>query len=104
MAIFGAVYYIIPRLVNRPIYSLRLVIVHFWIHNIGLIGMVVFFVMAGTLGGMASVTSAPADVELVVKPLLATMGIFGTLVLIANCIWAYNLFRTCAGWEKNQQL
>lgn len=101
MAIFGAVYYIIPRLVNRPIYSLKLVIVHFWIHNIGLIGMVVFFVMAGIMGGMASVNSSPNEVEAIVKPLLATMGIFGTLVLLANCIWAYNLFKTCAGWEKN---
>jgi len=29
------------------------------------------------------------------------MGIFGTIVLLANFIWAYNLFRTCADWEKN---
>jgi cytochrome c oxidase cbb3-type subunit 1 len=101
MAIFGAVYYVLPRLVKRPIYSLKLVKVHFWIHNIGLIGMVVFFVMAGTMGGMASVNSTPEEVEIIVKPLLATMGIFGTLVLLANCIWAYNLFKTCVGWEKN---
>ena len=33
MAIFGPIYYFIPRLVNRPIYSLRLVKVHFWMHN-----------------------------------------------------------------------
>jgi len=100
MAIFAAVYFVVPRLVRRPIYSLKLVIVHFWVHNIGLIGMVVFFVMAGVMGGMASVYSTPEEVEVIVKPLLATMGIFGTLVLIANGIWAYNLFRTCKGWEK----
>lgn len=103
MAIFGSVYYIVPRLVRRPIYSLRLVIVHFWIHNIGLIGMVIFFVMAGVMGGMASISSSPDEVEKIVKPLLGTMGIFGSLVLLANCIWAYNLFRTCAGWEKSYE-
>ena len=101
MAIFGAVYYIIPRLVKRPIFSLKLVKAHFWIHNFGLIGMVVFFSAAGYLGGSASLTSTPQEVEHIVKPILATMGMFGTMVLLANFIWAYNLFRTCAGWGKN---
>lgn len=100
MAIFAAIYYIIPRLVKRPIYSLKLVKVHFWIHNFGLIGMVVFFTTAGVMGGMASLHSTPDQIELIVRPILATMGIFGSLVLLANFIWAYNIFRTCAGWAK----
>lgn len=100
MAIFAAVYYIIPRLVKRPIYSVKLVKWHFWIHNFGLIGMVVFFTTAGIAGGMASMTVSPAQVEIIVRPFLAAMGIFGTLVLLANFIWAYNIFRTCAGWAN----
>lgn len=102
MAIFAAVYYIVPILVRRPIYSMTLVKVHFWVHNVGLIGMVVFFTTAGVLGGMASATAAgtPEQLEQIVRPWLATMGIFGSLVLLANLIWAYNLFKTCAGWEK----
>jgi cytochrome c oxidase cbb3-type subunit 1 len=103
MAIFAAVYYVVPRLIKRPIYSLTLVKAHFWVHNVGVIGMVVFFAIAGTMGGIASATSSPAEVELIVKPLLAIMGIFGTLVLLANCIWAFNLFKTCAGWEKDYE-
>ena len=100
MAIFGAVYYVIPRLVRRPIHSLRLVKVHFWMHNFGLIGMVVFFTVAGVVGGRASGTASPAEVEGLVRPFLATMGVFGTIVLLANFVWAYNLFRTCAGWRN----
>ena len=46
MAIFAAIYYILPRLVQRPIYSIKLVKWHFWVHNFGLIGMVVFFTTA----------------------------------------------------------
>lgn len=103
MAIFAAVYYIVPRLVNRPIYSLSLVRWHFWIHNIGLIGMVAFFSLAGVLGGIGSQHMASDMVEETVRPLLALVGIFGTLVLLANCIWAYNLFRTCAGWERSYE-
>lgn len=100
MAIFAAVYYIIPRLVRRPIFSIKLVKMHFWIHNFGLIGMVFFFTVAGVIGGAASVNSSPDQVEMLVKPYLATMGIFGSMVLLANIIWAYNIFRTCTGWRS----
>ncbi|MFQ5469113.1 MAG: cbb3-type cytochrome c oxidase subunit I [Gammaproteobacteria bacterium] len=100
MAIFGAIYFIIPRLVKRPIFSLKLVIAHFWIHNFGLIGMVVLFTTAGVLGGNASVHSSPEQVEAIIRPILAMMGMFGSMVLLANCIWGYNIFRTCMGWEK----
>jgi len=100
MAIFAAVYYIVPRLVQRPIYSLKLVKVHFWMHNFGLIGMVVFFTAAGVAGGVASEHVSPAEVEAIVRPWLATMGIFATLVLLANFIWAYNLYRTCSNRDE----
>jgi len=100
MAIFAAVYYIVPRLVKRPIYSIKLVKWHFWVHNLGLIGMVVFFTAAGVAGGVASEHVSPEEVEAIVRPWLATMGIFGTLVLLANFIWAYNIFRTCASRSK----
>lgn len=102
MAIFAAIYFIIPQLANRPIYSLMLVKVHFWIHNIGLIGMVLLFTKAGVDGGMASSYMAPDEVEKIIRPTLAMVGIFGSLVLLANMIWAYNIFRTCIGWEKNR--
>lgn len=102
MAIFAGVYYIIPRLVKGPIYSMPLVKVHFWVHNIGLVGMVVFFTTAGVIGGNASVTGTPQEVETLVRPWFAGVGISGMLVLLANIIWGYNIFRTCAGWRRNQ--
>jgi cbb3-type cytochrome oxidase subunit 1 len=96
MAIFGALYYVVPTLARRPIYSLRLVKVHFWMHNFGLIGMVVFFFAAGLLGGLSTIS----DPERMVSHLLAFVGIFGTLVLTANIIWGYNLYKTAIGWQK----
>jgi len=51
MAIFGATYYIIPRILRRPIASERLVKVHFWTHNLGLVMMVAGFFVAGYTGG-----------------------------------------------------
>jgi len=96
MAIFGALYYVVPRVARRPIHSLRLVKVHFWMHNVGLVGMVVFFTTAGLIGG----TSSDAGIESTVTRLMALVGISGTLVLVANIIWGYNLFRTGAGLEQ----
>ncbi len=100
MAIFGAVYYLVPRLIKMPIYSLRLVKVHFWIHNIGLLGMVILFTLAGVAGGIASMELTPHEVENVIRPYLAGVGVFGSLVLLANVIWGYNIFRTCKPWHK----
>ncbi len=100
MAIFGAVYYLIPRLVRKGIYSMPLVKVHFWMHNVGLVGMVVLFTTAGIIGGQASLTMTPDQIEPLVRPWLAGVGIFGTLVLIANIIWGYNIFKTCQGWRS----
>jgi cbb3-type cytochrome oxidase subunit 1 len=98
MAIFGALYYVVPKVAKRPIYSMPLVKVHFWMHNFGLIGMVVFLTVAGIIGGL------PGDesIEKTVSHLMAFVGIFGSMVLLANIIWGYNLFRTGAGWEKRQ--
>jgi cbb3-type cytochrome oxidase subunit 1 len=95
MAIFAALYYVVPTVSRRPIYSVRLVKIHFWMHNFGLIGMVVFFFAAGLLGGLAT-----EDPERLVNHLLAFVGIFGMLVLTANIIWGYNLYKTAIGWQK----
>lgn len=102
MAIFSAVYYFVPRLVRREIHSMTLVKFHFWTHNIGLMGMVVLFTIAGIIGGMASVELPPEEIEPMIAPLLAAMGMFGTLVLLANIIWGYNIFRTCIGWSRER--
>jgi cytochrome c oxidase cbb3-type subunit 1 len=96
MAIFGALYYVVPRLVNRQIYSVRLVKIHFWMHNFGLIGMVVFFVVAGLIGGY----DVGDDAAHLVSRLMMFVGMFGTLVLTANIIWGYNLYKTTVAPQK----
>lgn len=98
MAIFAALYYVVPSVSRRPIYSVRLVKIHFWMHNFGLIGMVVFFLSAGLVGGL----STGEDIEKMVNHLLAFVGIFGMLVLLANIIWGYNLYKTTIGWQERR--
>lgn len=100
MAIFAALYYVLPRLVRRSIYSLSLVKWHFWIHNFGLLGMVACFVVGGALGGLASATMTYEETKTVVRPFMIGVGTFGTLVLFANILWGYNLARTAWGWQQ----
>ena len=59
--------------------------------------MVVFFLSAGLIGGL----STGENTEKVVSHLLAFVGMFGMLVLTANIIWGYNLYKTTkVGWQK----
>lgn len=95
MAIFAALYFVVPTVSRRAIYSVRLVKIHFWMHNFGLIGMVVFFFTAGLVGGL----DTGEDAERLVSHLLAFVGMFGMLVLTANIIWGYNLYKTTIGWR-----
>jgi len=53
------------------------------------------------VGGMPD-TGDPDAPSRTVGHLLALVGIFGTLVLLANIIWGYNLFRTAVGWKQRQ--
>jgi cbb3-type cytochrome oxidase subunit 1 len=102
MAIFAALYYVVPRLSGRPIYSVPLVKVHFWMHNFGLIGLVVFFSLAGMVGALPNEggdADAPARLY---HHIMAFTGFFGMLVLLANIIWGYNLLRTSIGWKARQ--
>jgi heme A synthase len=56
--------------------------------------MVVLFTLAGVIGGY----DPGPEAERTVTHLLAGMGSFGTLVLLANIIWGYNIFRTGQGY------
>jgi cbb3-type cytochrome oxidase subunit 1 len=102
MAIFSALYYIVPILAKRPIYSVRLMKVHFWVHNFGLVGLVVFFTLAGSVTALPADAADPDAALHLYRHLMAFTGFFGSLVLLANCIWGYNLFKTAAGWQKRQ--
>jgi cytochrome c oxidase cbb3-type subunit 1 len=63
-------------------------------HNIGLVGMVCLLTLAGGIGGY----DPGPEVERTVTHLMAGMGSFGTLVLLANIIWGYNIFKTGRGY------
>ena len=49
---FGTMYYLIPRLFGRELYSLKLVEVHFWIATIGIVLYITALWTSGIMQGL----------------------------------------------------
>lgn len=103
LIIAGILYYMVPRLWNSTIYSLKLANIQFWAATIGLVLYVVSMWIAGitqSLMWRAMDASGklvyPNFIETVVKivPMYWVRAIGGTLVLISMIIMVYNLYKT----------
>ncbi|MDH5526982.1 MAG: cbb3-type cytochrome c oxidase subunit I [Nitrospirota bacterium] len=94
MAIFGASYYIIPKILQREVHSERLVKVHFWTHNLGLCLMVIGFFVAGYKGGQLFWAGNPQLIAAAKGPWMGVVGMGGFLVLGANAIFGWNIYKT----------
>lgn len=94
MAIFGATYYILPRILKRPVYSDALVKTHFWTHNIGLCMMVIGFFVAGYQGASLFHQGQFEAINAAEAPWMGVVGLGGFLVLGANAIFGWNIYKT----------
>lgn len=67
MMIYGVGYHILPRFMGRPLYSTKMGDAQFWLANIGLVVMLVFYTLNvySPAGGYVLVTVAAGVVELV---------------------------------------
>ncbi len=83
MMVFGVSYHILPRFSGRPLYSQVLARVHLWLSNIGLIGLIIFWALAGY--GVSFMSGARA--------------VFGALLAVSIYLFVYNMWRTVKGVE-----
>lgn len=79
MMIFGVGYHILPRFSGKPLYSEILASLHFWLINIGLIGMSLFI-------PLAYLQRASLFSFLII--------LSGVLELVAMYLFVYNLWQT----------
>jgi cytochrome c oxidase cbb3-type subunit 1 len=79
MMISGVAYHVLPRFRGRQLYSETLATAHFWLMNIGLIGLAVFLALLNLYGGD------------LFKILAA---ISGAIEAISLYLFAYNMLRT----------
>jgi len=103
MIIAGMLYFLVPKLWNREIYSKAIATLQFWLATIGLVLYVVSMWVAGiTQSLMWSAIDVngklvyPNFIETVVKivPMYWVRAVGGTFVLISFILMMYNLFMT----------
>jgi cytochrome c oxidase cbb3-type subunit 1 len=100
----GAMYYMIPRLFGRELYSLRLVELHFWTATIGIVLYITSMWVAGIMQGLmwravnADGTLTYSFVESVqaMHPYYIVRMLGGACFLFGAVVMAYNLWRTIA--------
>lgn len=103
----GSMYYLIPRLFNRELYSLMLVEWHFWIATIGVIFYITSMWVSGIMQGLmwravnedGTLTYTFIESVQAMHPFYAMRFLGGVLFLAGMCIMAFNIFMTVKGAE-----
>ena len=101
----GAMYFLIPKLFNRPLYSMKLVELHFWISTIGIVlyisAMWVAGIMQGLMWGASSadglLTYSFSDTTKASWPFYIVRLLGGLTFLLGMLIMCYNIFKTLLG-------
>ena len=102
---FGAMYYMIPRLFGRELYSLKLVEVHFWTSTIGIVLYIAAMWVAGITQGLmwrainedGTLTYSFVESVQAMHPYYIVRAMGGALFLIGTLVMAYNLWKSIAG-------
>ncbi len=105
MISIGAMYFLIPRLFGRPIFSVKLIETHFWIATIGIVLYISAMWIAGVMQGLmwravnADGTLTYSFVESVqaMHPFYIVRTLGGLFFLSGMLLMAYNLWRTIVG-------
>ncbi|HSH40711.1 MAG TPA: cytochrome-c oxidase, cbb3-type subunit I [Arenicellales bacterium] len=101
----GAMYYLIPRLFNREIYSVKLIETHFWIATIGIVLYITSMWISGVMQGLmwravnddGTLTYSFVESVQAMHPYYMVRFLGGLLYLGGMLIMAYNVFRTIYG-------
>lgn len=105
MITMGSLYYLIPRLFGRELYSLKLVEVHFWIATIGIVLYITAMWVSGIMQGLmwravnpdGTLTYSFVESVQATHPYYVTRFLGGVFYLTGMLIMAYNVFRTVVG-------
>jgi len=95
MVIFGAIYYIMPRVTDWEWESPRLISIHFWTTGLGVGAYFTGLTIGGVLQGLQMLDPDIAFLTVVenTKPWLVVRSVSGTLMTIGHFVFAYLLVR-----------
>ncbi|MDM8545121.1 cytochrome-c oxidase, cbb3-type subunit I [Candidatus Venteria ishoeyi] len=110
MVSMGSLYYMIPRLFNKEMYSMKLIEIHFWLATIGVLLYISSMWVSGIMQGLmwravnADGTLTYSFIESVeaMHPFYVIRMLGGLLFLAGMCIMALNVWRTVAGSEPQE--
>jgi cytochrome c oxidase cbb3-type subunit 1 len=104
MAVFGAfsffaiagIYYAVPRMVKRPLFSDQLAEWHFWLSFVGFLGFSVSLWVGGFLQGLQWMdhTISFLDTVKAMSPYYIVRMFSGVVMLLGQLIFAFNILRT----------
>ncbi|MDH4133851.1 MAG: cytochrome-c oxidase, cbb3-type subunit I [Gammaproteobacteria bacterium] len=105
MITIGAMYFLIPRLYGREMYSMKLVETHFWIATIGIVLYIASMWISGILQGLmwravnqdGTLTYSFVESVAAMHPFYIVRTLGGVFFLVGMLIMAYNLWKTIAG-------
>jgi cytochrome c oxidase cbb3-type subunit 1 len=92
MVLFGAIYYIVPRVAEREWPYPKLIALHFWLAFIGITLYFVSLTVGGWLQGKAMLDAAKPfmDSVTVTKPYLLARSVSAVILAVAHLIFAYH--------------
>ncbi|MEZ0607587.1 cytochrome-c oxidase, cbb3-type subunit I [Fibrella sp. WM1] len=102
---FAMLYWLVPRLYHTPLFSQKLMSVHFWLGTLGILFYAIPMYISGFTQGMMWKEFTPEgtlhygnflDTTLRLLPMHQMRAIGGTLYLAGAILMAYNLFKTMA--------
>ena len=101
----GSMYYLIPRLFNRELYSLKLVEVHFWTATIGIVLYISSMWVAGIMQGLmwratngdGTLTYSFVESVQAMHPYFIVRFMGGVFFLLGAIVMAWNIWKTIAG-------
>jgi cytochrome c oxidase cbb3-type subunit 1 len=94
MVMFGAIYFVMPRITEREWPHPRLIALHFWLVAIGLGVYFISLTVGGLLQGSAMLDSARPFIDsvTVTLPYLTARSVGGTLMTLGHFVFAYHFF------------
>ena len=101
----GSMYYLIPRLFGRELYSLKLVELHFWTSTIGIVLYITSMWVAGIMQGLmgratnldGTLTYSFVESVQAMHPYYIVRFLGGAIFLLGSLVMAYNIWKTIAG-------
>jgi cytochrome c oxidase cbb3-type subunit 1 len=105
MVSIGALYFLIPRLFGRQIYSVKLIETHFWVATIGIVLYIASMWISGVMQGLmwravnpdGTLTYSFVESVQAMHPFYVVRTIGGVFFLAGMFIMAYNVWKTIAG-------